>query len=569
MNREKVGRVSVLKCHFEYKTFICETTPGVRSWSGYVHLPPSGSRSYPVNTFFWFFESRNDSLHAPLAIWLNGGPGASSMASALAENGPCTVQSDSNSTKLNPWSWNNEINMLYIDQPNQVGFSYDTLANGTLDPLSTTLLPVISEFSATRTSKQNETFFVGTFPSLNSSNTANSTGTASPVVWSFLQTWLEEFPHYNPRSNTLSIWGESYAGHWGIGLASYIQDQNDKITAGKLNDAILIHLDTLGIINGQVDFDLLATSYPDMAYNNTYGFQAITETEYHSAKANVTTCLEMIQKCRVAADIYDPRNIGINATVNSICSAAYGWCYLNHDAFDIGHTTPDPTPSKYEIGFLNQPWVQSALGVPLNFTYQNMIIYNNVMSTGDIVRGGFLESLGKLLDRGVQVTMMYGDRDYICNWLSGERTSLAINSTLSSGFKESGYANITTNFTYVGGVVRQFGNLSFSRVFDAAHGVPYYQPETAFQIFNRAMKHTDIPTGSAPLSPWGDYSTYGPDSSFSTKNQMPVDPEKICYVYAALTTCSIAEMEALGAGTAVVKDWVVVGMEEVTRDEML
>ncbi len=99
-----------------------------------------------------------------------------------------------------------------------------------------------------------------------------------------------------------------------------------------------------------------------------------------------------------------------------------------------------------------------------------MVVYNNVMSTGDIVRGGFLESLGKLLDRGAQVALMYGDRDYICNWLSGERTSLAIDSTLSQGFKEAGYANITMDSSYVGGVVRQFGNLSFSRVFDAANG---------------------------------------------------------------------------------------------------
>jgi carboxypeptidase C (cathepsin A) len=99
-----------------------------------------------------------------------------------------------------------------------------------------------------------------------------------------------------------------------------------------------------------------------------------------------------------------------------------------------------------------------------------MVVYNNVMATGDIVRGGFLEPLGKLLDRGVQIAMMYGDRDYLCNWLSGEQTSLAINSTLSRGFKDAGYVNITTNATYIGGMVRQFGHLSFSRVFDAAHG---------------------------------------------------------------------------------------------------
>lgn len=95
------------------QTFICETTPGVRSFSGYVHLPPNPtmSRDYPINTFFWFFESRNDPVNDPLALWFNGGPGASSTAQALGENGPCIVGEDSNSTTLNPWSWNNKANM--------------------------------------------------------------------------------------------------------------------------------------------------------------------------------------------------------------------------------------------------------------------------------------------------------------------------------------------------------------------------------------------------------------------------------------------------------------------------
>ena len=150
------------------------------------------SRNYPINMLFWFFESRKDPCNAPLAIWLNGGPGASSTASALGENGPCIVSEDSNSTTLNPWSWNNEVNMLYIDQPVQVGFSYDILANGTLNAFSTTLLPVIRDFSVTGVPEQNETFFVGTFPSLDSSSTANSTGNAAPAVWSFLQTWFDE-----------------------------------------------------------------------------------------------------------------------------------------------------------------------------------------------------------------------------------------------------------------------------------------------------------------------------------------------------------------------------------------
>jgi hypothetical protein len=60
-------------------------------------------------SFFWFFESRKDPHKAPLSIWLNGGPGGSSMMGALSENGPCFVNDDSNSTRLNPWSWNNEV----------------------------------------------------------------------------------------------------------------------------------------------------------------------------------------------------------------------------------------------------------------------------------------------------------------------------------------------------------------------------------------------------------------------------------------------------------------------------
>ncbi|TVY94449.1 Carboxypeptidase S1-like protein A [Lachnellula willkommii] len=552
------------------ETFLCETTPGVRSFSGYVHLPPDPtmSREYPINTFFWFFESRVDPSNAPLAIWLNGGPGASSVAEALGENGPCIVGEDSNSTTPNPWSWNNKANMLYVDQPVQVGFSYDTLVNGTFNALATNLLPIVADFSE-GVPEQNDTFFVGTFPSLNSKNTANSTGNAAPAVWTFLQAWLRDFPMYQSPNNELSIWAESYGGHWGPGLASFIEKQNDKIAAGALERAKVINLDTVGIINGGIDFKVTAVSYPDMAHNNTYSFQAITDAEYESAMKNLTTCTGLIDKCQGLGAIYDPDNYGNDVAVNTACSAAYGYCALDveyvllnsgHGAFDIGHTTPDPTPSKYEIGFLNRHWVQSALGVPLNFTYQNQVVYNSVMAEGDITRGGFLDMLGNLLDRGIQVALMYGDRDYIGNWIAGERGSLAITSEISKGFTAAGYANISTNATYEGGVVRQHGNLSFSRVFDAAHGVPYYQPETAYRIFDRAMSHVDIATGQRSIT--ADYSTSGPSSSFQYKNQMPEDPKKVCYTLMALTTCTTADFQRLAAGTAIVRDFVLVGYVE-------
>lgn len=52
---------------------VCETTPGVRSYSGYIDLSPDS------HTFFYFFEARHDPANAPLTLWLNGGPGSDSL----------------------------------------------------------------------------------------------------------------------------------------------------------------------------------------------------------------------------------------------------------------------------------------------------------------------------------------------------------------------------------------------------------------------------------------------------------------------------------------------------------
>jgi carboxypeptidase C (cathepsin A) len=102
------------------QTDICETTPGTRSFAGYVHLPPGAledlgeTTNYSINTFWWLFESRKDPANAPLAIWMNGGPGSSSLLGLFVENGPCYVNADSNSTYLSEWSWNNEGTQIRV-----------------------------------------------------------------------------------------------------------------------------------------------------------------------------------------------------------------------------------------------------------------------------------------------------------------------------------------------------------------------------------------------------------------------------------------------------------------------
>ena len=114
---------------------ICETTKHVKSYSGYVHFEPYAinetgeNQSYPLNTFFWFFESRKKPAKAPLVIYLNGGPGGPSSIMAASSHGPCYLNRTTGETYINHDSWNNEANLLFIDQPNHVGFSYDHLHN--------------------------------------------------------------------------------------------------------------------------------------------------------------------------------------------------------------------------------------------------------------------------------------------------------------------------------------------------------------------------------------------------------------------------------------------------------
>lgn len=94
-------------------------------------------------------------------------PGSSSMIGLLQENGPCRINNDTTTVSHNPNSWNNEANVLYIDQPVGVGFSHGNTTVGT---------------------------------SL----------AAAEDVWTFLQIFLSDKRFAHLRFNKLALWTESY-----------------------------------------------------------------------------------------------------------------------------------------------------------------------------------------------------------------------------------------------------------------------------------------------------------------------------------------------------------------------
>ncbi|KAI5583652.1 hypothetical protein BDE02_06G029100 [Populus trichocarpa] len=91
-----------------------------QQYSGYVTVDENQDRAL----FYYFVEAESDPASKPLVLWLNGGPGCSSFGiGAFSENGPFRPRGGGLLVR-NDYSWNKEANMLYLESPAGVGFSY-------------------------------------------------------------------------------------------------------------------------------------------------------------------------------------------------------------------------------------------------------------------------------------------------------------------------------------------------------------------------------------------------------------------------------------------------------------
>ncbi|MBA0673318.1 hypothetical protein Goklo_000071 [Gossypium klotzschianum] len=96
---------------------------GFNQYSGYVTVNQQAGRAL----FYWLIESpvSRKPESRPLVLWLNGGPGCSSIAYGAAEEiGPFRIRPDGKTLYLNRYAWNNLANVLFLESPAGVGFSY-------------------------------------------------------------------------------------------------------------------------------------------------------------------------------------------------------------------------------------------------------------------------------------------------------------------------------------------------------------------------------------------------------------------------------------------------------------
>uniref|UniRef100_A0AAZ3SEY1 Carboxypeptidase n=1 Tax=Oncorhynchus tshawytscha TaxID=74940 RepID=A0AAZ3SEY1_ONCTS len=99
--------------------------PNFKQYSGYFNV--AGNK----HLHYWFVESQKDPASSPVVLWLNGGPGCSSLDGLLTEHGPFLIQNDGMTLEYNPYSWNMIANMLYLESPAGVGYSYSDDSNYT------------------------------------------------------------------------------------------------------------------------------------------------------------------------------------------------------------------------------------------------------------------------------------------------------------------------------------------------------------------------------------------------------------------------------------------------------
>jgi hypothetical protein len=127
----------------------------------------------------------------------------------------------------------------------------------------------------------------------------------------------------------------------------------------------------------------------------------------------------------------------------------------------------------------------------------------------------------------------------------------------ASGFRSAGYADLLTNSSYTGGLVRQHNKISFTRVFDAGHAVGAFQPETVSRIFDRVMFDKDVATGDKLVS--SNYSTSGSMDVFRVKNVLKEVEGHECYILDVVNTCDGDEKEELMNRKAVVENFILQG----------
>lgn len=425
--------------------------------------------------FYWYHAAIEDASDTPVVLWLNGGPGCSSLGGMWTEHGPYVLDERLRIT-LNPYSWNRVANVLYLEQPAGVGFSYP---NATIDDATTakdTYDGLLAFFDA--------------------------------------QPKLAGRPFY--------VAGESYGGHYVPNIVEAIEVGN-----AQLPFASRINLKGFMVGNGYTDWQL------DFNANVENGrFHALTsEADFRAAEeacgGDYARCfwprpgVECPDACGAAVDkatryamdgsidIYDIYedvclgNASAVATQASTLEAFRG----ARKARRLGGTEISPLfgtcIDTYVERYLNDPKVQAAVGVRPGTVPGGRWADCGVMTTQyQFNFESELPKYRKWTEKGdLQILIYNGDADYILSHVGNAAWISSLNLT-----KSKDWSAWRGSDKQVAGYFEQYATggipLTFLTVKGAGHMVPKDRPRHALDVFARFLAGGDYDkVAPAPETP--------------------------------------------------------------------
>ncbi|CAM0875625.1 unnamed protein product [Alopecurus aequalis] len=389
-------------------------------YGGYVTVNATNGRAL----FYYFVEAPGDAAAKPLLLWLNGGPGCSSLGyGAMQELGPFRVNRDNQTLSRNKYAWNNAANVIFLESPAGVGFSYS-----------------------------------------NTSSDHDLTGDtlAAQDAYVFLVNWLERFPEYKARA--FYIAGESYAGHYVPQLAATILAHNSNSGGAIDLKGILVGnpwLDDVNDNRGQYEYLWNHGVISDEVWADIAGHCSFNDS------ADGDRCYAAITRFRDGGiddyNIYAP-----------ICITDRNGSYYSSSQLP-GY---DPCSDVPTLAYLNLPAVQRALHAR-ETKWRDCTVFADFKDSPDTM----LPTLKWLIDRRLPVWLFSGDFDSQIPFTGTRYNVRDLNLSLTEPWRPW-----TAGHEVGGYVQQYTGGFTFASVRGAGHTVPSFQPERALVLLQSFLK---------------------------------------------------------------------------------
>ncbi|KAL5071592.1 hypothetical protein RYX36_022479 [Vicia faba] len=417
---------------------------GFEQYSGHVTVNEQNGRAL----FYWLTEAplTHQPNSKPLLLWLSSGPGCSAIAFGASEEiGPFRIKPDGKSLYLNPNAWNTLANILFLDSPAGVGFSY---SNTTSD---------LYTFGDQKAAEDSYTFLVN---------------------------WLERFPQYKHRE--LYIGGISYAGHYVPQLAQIVYRRNKGV-----NNPV-INLKGFMVGNGVTDdyHDLVGT----FEYWWTHGL--ISDSTY---KLLGTACVfgssthpsaQCTQAINVAAA--EQGNIDLYNIYAPLCNSTSSLKRDLNSRYPGMSIAYDPCTDSYSDSYFNRPEVQKALhadaiGIPYTWKACSDVVQNSNWGDSPL---SMLPIYHELINASLRILVFSGDNDGIVPVTATRYSIDALKlPTIVNWYPwyDSGK---------VAGWSQVYKGLTLVTVRGAGHRVALHKPPEAFIVFRSFLENKNMPSSS-------------------------------------------------------------------------